>query len=47
VKYLSHALENNTTLTILDLWKNRFGDEGIQYLTEALKTNKVRSFSIH
>ena len=35
------------TLTTLNLWKNQIGDQGAQYLGEALRHNTVRSLLLH
>jgi len=37
----SHILYSLQTLSQLDLYSNKIGDEGAQYLSEALKQNTV------
>ena len=37
----SHILYSLQTLSQLDLYNNKIGDEGAQYLSEALKQNTV------
>ncbi len=46
VLFLSYIHVNffTQTLTSLDLQQNQIGDEGVQYLTDALKNNQVSFF---
>jgi Ran GTPase-activating protein (RanGAP) involved in mRNA processing and transport len=46
---LAKALDNNTTLTFLNLSYNNLSDEGVQYLTEILSRNnsKLEVLSLH
>ncbi|CAF3914631.1 unnamed protein product [Rotaria sp. Silwood1] len=39
IKNLANALQNNKTLTTLQLDYNKIGDKGVQYLADALKIN--------
>jgi Ran GTPase-activating protein (RanGAP) involved in mRNA processing and transport len=40
VKKLAEALQENKSLTFLNLWSNHIGDEGVKALAEALQENK-------
>ncbi|WP_341756497.1 MULTISPECIES: hypothetical protein [unclassified Candidatus Tisiphia] len=42
-KALAHALENNNTVTTIDLWGNKIGDELLNDIRDKLEKNKLQA----